>query len=401
MPKNVWIINQFAGNPESGWGERHYYLSKKWLRDGYEVKIISGSFNHMFSKLPEIDGQYTLEKYEGTQFCWVKSPTYDPKSIMRFLSMIIFSLKVLFLPKDKLDKPDIIIVSSMPIFPILSGWILKKIHGAEKLIFEIRDIWPLTLIHLRGISKWHPLALFIGFFEKFGYRNSDYVVSLLPNAHEHIYTISKNMEKIIIIPNGISEDLLREEPLPDEVINLIPKNKFIIGYTGTISLANALEFLVDAARLCKDEKDIYFVLVGSGYLKEKLQKRCKDLNNIVFIPKIKKDQVQEILSLFDVCFIGRNDTPLFNHGVSSNKYFDYMLACKPIIVSSNRIKDPVELSGCGLIVKPESAEAIKEGLIQLFNTSKQARMRLGEKGMEYVKAHHTYNKLSDKYKALF
>lgn len=401
MPKNIWIVNQFAGNPESGWGERHYYLSKKWLRDGYDVKIISGSFNHMFSKLPEIDGHYTLEKYEGTQFCWVKCPTYDPKSVIRFLSMMIFSLKVLFLPKDKLGKPDIIIVSSMPIFPILSGWILKKIHDAEKLLFEIRDIWPLTLIHLKGISKWHPLALFIGFFEKFGYRNSDYVVSLLPNAHEHIYRISKNMDKIKIIPNGISEDLLKVEPLPDEVIKLIPKNKFIIGYTGTISLANALEFLVDAARLCMNEKDIYFVLVGSGYLKKKLQESCKDLNNIVFIPKIKKDQVQEILSLFDVCFIGRNDTPLFNHGVSSNKYFDYMLSCKPIIVSSNRIKDPVELSGCGLIVKPESAEAIKEGLMQLFNMSKQERLVLGKKGKEYVIAHHTYNKLSDKYKALF
>jgi hypothetical protein len=24
----VWIINQFAGHPESGWGERHFYLAK-------------------------------------------------------------------------------------------------------------------------------------------------------------------------------------------------------------------------------------------------------------------------------------------------------------------------------------------------------------------------------------
>jgi len=401
MPKNIWVINQFAGNPESGWGERHYYLSKKWLKDGYDVKIISGSFNHMFSRLPETNGQFTLEKYEGTQFCWVKSPTYDPKSIMRFLSMIIFSFKVLFLPKNKLGKPDVIVVSSMPIFPILSGWILKKIHGAEKLIFEIRDIWPLTIIHLRGITRWHPLAMFIGFFEKFGYRRSDFVVSLLPNAHKHINAITKNIDKIKIIPNGISESLLKEEQLPNEVADLIPNNKFLIGYTGTISLANALEFLVDAARLCIDNKEINFVLVGSGYLKKELQKQCTDLDNIIFIPKIRKDQVQSILRLFDVCFIGRNDTPLFDHGVSSNKYFDYMLAGKPVIVSSNRIKDPVELSGCGLIVKPESAEAIKTGLLHLYKMSEKERLKLGIKGIEYVKLYHTYDKLSDKYKALF
>lgn len=56
--KNIWVINQVAGNPESGWGERHYYFSKKWIEDGYNVWIISGSYNHMFKTFPETEGQF-------------------------------------------------------------------------------------------------------------------------------------------------------------------------------------------------------------------------------------------------------------------------------------------------------------------------------------------------------
>tara|TARA_Y100001954_G_scaffold201136_1_gene220300 strand:- start:508 stop:771 length:264 start_codon:yes stop_codon:yes gene_type:complete len=54
MKKNIWVINQFAGNPKSGWGERHYFFSKYWIRKGYNVSIISGSYNHVFKTLPTV-----------------------------------------------------------------------------------------------------------------------------------------------------------------------------------------------------------------------------------------------------------------------------------------------------------------------------------------------------------
>ena len=124
--KNIWIINQFAGTPESGWGERHYYLSQYWIKQGYCVKIISGSFNHVFNKFPETDGKYTFEEKDGISFCWVKSPSYKALSLMRFWSMLIFAFRIYGLPVGKLGKPDIILVSSMPIFPILPAYRLKR-----------------------------------------------------------------------------------------------------------------------------------------------------------------------------------------------------------------------------------------------------------------------------------
>jgi len=393
----IWVINQFAGHLTSGWGERHFYLAKEWQKEGHEVKIISGSFNHMFNNLPEVKGQFTMETNDGIDFCWVKCPRYNPKSVLRFVSMIVFAFKILFLPTKKLGKPDKIIVSSMPIFPILTAYFLKKRLKAGTLAFEIRDLWPLTPIELKGISKNHPMILFIGWLEKFGYRRSDVIVSLLPNAYKYINPISKDPEKYKWIPNGIASELMDGKPLPEDLIKQIPKDKFIIGYTGTIGMANALEYIIDAAHELKEHKDIFFILVGDGYLKEELMTMHSDQSNVLFLPRILKEQVQSAIDTFDVCFIGRNNTVLFDYGVSSNKYFDYMLGEKPVLVSSNKIKDPVELSDCGIIVQPESVEAIKEGVLQLYNMDKKQLYSMGKRGKEYVIKNYLYNELAKKY----
>lgn len=396
----VWIINQFAGTLESGWGERHFYFSKHWINKGYDIRIISGSFNHMFAQNREVKGLYKEEIYNDVHFIWVKTPRYDPRSWLRFLSMFVFSLRIMQLPVCKIGRPDIVVVSSMPIFPILSAYLLK-LKWNSKLIFEIRDIWPLTLQLLGNKSAWHPAVKFIGWFEKLGYRNSDAIVSLLPNAREHMENIARKKINFHYIPNGIDPTNASNAKISEDLSRKIPKDKFIVGYAGTLGLANALEYFVDASRLLLAYKDIFFVIVGDGYLKDELTGKTESQSNILFYPKISKNKVQHLLTFFDVCFVGRNDTPLFKHGVSANKYFDYMLAGKPVLDSNNYIKDPVELSGCGIIVKPDSAEAIRDGIIALYELSESERKKMGALGKDYVNKYHDISYLSDQYAKLF
>ena len=91
----VWIINQFAGHPESGWGERHFYLSKPAL-EKYRVVIISSSNNHMFTQKITFKGIFKIQHYEGVEFCWVKIPKYNPQSISRFFAMLAFAISLFF-----------------------------------------------------------------------------------------------------------------------------------------------------------------------------------------------------------------------------------------------------------------------------------------------------------------
>ena len=72
MSKTVWVINQFAGKSDSGWGERHFFFSKYWTEQGYKVCIVSGSFNHVFNNLPEAPNKYNFEKTENANFAGLK-----------------------------------------------------------------------------------------------------------------------------------------------------------------------------------------------------------------------------------------------------------------------------------------------------------------------------------------
>ena len=401
--KVIWVINQTAGKPDSGWGERHYYLSNYWVKKGYAVKIISGSYNHLFINQPKTTSNwFTHEKVtEGIEFCWVKTPRYYDGGWRKFWSNLQFVLKLFFLPHQKLGKPEIIIVSSMPVFPIVNGYLFKKRFKAKQLIIEIRDLWPLTPIYLKGYSTKHPLVKIVGWFEKFAYQKSDAIVSLLGNAQPYIAEISKDPSKFHWIPNGIDEQLLEKKQISAANLNKIPSNKFIIGYTGTMGMANALEYMIEASILLKENTSIHFVLVGDGYLKEQLIKQTQGNSNITFIDKIAKSQVQAMLQQFDVCFIGRNNVKLFDYGVYSNKYFDYMLAAKPILESSNRIKSPAELSDCGFTVLPEDGAAIVEGLLKLQAMNDNELAEIGDKGAVYVKKYHNFEYLSAIYLKLF
>lgn len=74
-----------------------------------------------------------------------------------------------------------------------------------------------------------------------------------------------------------------------------------------------------------------------------------------------------------------------------------MLAGKPVLDANNLIKDPVELSGCGIIVEPESVDALCEGVMKLYNMSESERNNTGLLGKEYVKNNHSIKVLASRY----
>ena len=185
MNNNIWIINQYCGSKVHGMNFRSWYFAKE-LKKGFHPHIISASYSHLFYKLPVTKGKFTLEDVDGIPFTWVKVSKYKgSQSIGRVLVMIQFMLNLFFLPKKKLNNPDVIIVSSLSPLPIINAYLWSIKHKA-KLIFEVRDIWPLSLIEIGGFSKLNPLVLFFGWFEKFAYKKSDKVISLLPNAKPYM-----------------------------------------------------------------------------------------------------------------------------------------------------------------------------------------------------------------------
>jgi len=398
--KNIWIISQYTGSPYHGMNYRGYYLAREFVKKGHSVTIFTGSYSHLFINPPQIKESFTEENIDGINYIWVKTPRYkSSKSIKRVWSMLAFMFRLLFFKTSTKEKPDKIIISSLSLFPVLNAYIWSKIFKIE-FIFEVRDIWPLTLIEVGGFSKYHPLTIVLGWFEKFGYKKAQYVVSLLPYAKSHMLKNGMNENKFQYIPNGVNLDEVENyTDISDDIKKLLPKDKFIVGYLGTIGIANALEYLIQSAKLLNYNNNIHFVLIGEGGELERLKKYTNDnlLNNITFIPPISKIEVQGMLKLFDICYIGWHNKSIYKYGISANKIFDYMYSAKPILHSINLENDIISNANCGVTIKAEDIQEIAKAILDLSSKSIETLDKMGQNGKAYVIKYHSYSSLATKY----
>lgn len=395
----IWMINQTASTPETGYAGRQYYLGLELAKLGYKVYVIAGSYSHLL-RVPKIfEGDFLTENIAPNfDFIWVNLPHYpNSHSKKRIVGEFIFSWKIKKLKKYIKDKPDIVLHSSPPLISYFGAKYLANYFNA-KYVFEVRDIWPKTLIELGGYSNSHPFIQLLQWIEDHAYRSADVVLSNLKNSVEHMVTRGLDREKFEWIPNGYSQqEVLEKEDLPNAIRLLIPQDKFILGYTGSIGIANCLHHLIEAANNLKKYENLYFVIVGKGAHKEALLKQVKELqlNNVVFIDPIPKRQVQSILELFDAYYIGLTKDPLFKLGVSPNKLFDYLYGGKPILYAiDSGDYTPVADAQAGYQVVPENTTDLAKKIERLMLLSPNERELMGKNARRLAEESYEYGAIA-------
>ena len=401
MSISIWFINDYAGSRYHGMEFRNYYFAKELVKRGHKVTIITASFMHLFKELPKIDGEYTFEEIDGIEYLWVKVPKYksstDPKRILKWF---LFTKKLYSLPLEKMEKPDVVVASPMAPFLVFPAFKLAKKFGA-KFFYEVKDIWPLSLQELGGFSAYNPLIAAMHFAEKFAIKRADKIIASMQNYGEHLQKDLKIEKSFEWICNGIDlEELQNSEPLPKEVGQQLPKGKFMIGYTGTIGIANDIETLCKTAKILENRKEIFFVIVGDGKEKQKLVKTYGNLDNILFIDPIKKFQVQSMLAHFDICYIGWRKERLYNYGISPNKIFDYMYGGKPILHAYSGKGDLIAYANAGFTVEAQNSQAVADGVVKFMKLSKEQRDIIGQSGRASVLKEFSYEKLAEKFERL-
>lgn len=405
---NILYINHYAGSVYHGMEYRPYYLAREWVKAGHNVTIVASNISHIRQKNIEIpkNQKYLEQNIDGIRYIWCKTIPYESNGLKRLLNIFSFLNQVWNLRKmiSQNIKYDLVIASSTYPYDVLLAKEFAKIHQA-KFIYEVHDLWPLTPMEVGGMSKWHPFIMTMQWAENYGYKNADKVVSLLPCAKDYMMQHGMAADKFVYISNGVlvSDWINSTEKLPNEHQNLLSKlhdyeNKFVVGYAGGMGDANALEYLLDAARKLVD-KPIAFVLIGNGPNKEHLIMRVKNekLANVHFLPAISKLQVPAFLYSCDALYIGWNKLPIYRFGICPNKLFDYMLAKKPIIHSVSAGNDLVNDANCGISIAAEDIDGIASAILTMSQLKKEQLDKLGLNGHNYVLSHHDYRILATRF----
>ncbi|MGB9862614.1 MAG: glycosyltransferase family 4 protein [Candidatus Saccharicenans sp.] len=402
---NILYINHYAGSPKHGMEYRPYYLSKEWAKQGHNITIMAASFSHLRIQNPKIRNRFFKEIINGINYCWVKTNKYKGNGIGRALNIFCFVWKLIINSRKIAGtiKPNVVIASSTYPLDIYPAYLIARLSRA-KLIFEVHDLWPLTLIFLGGMSKWHPFVVMLQMAEDFAYKKCDKVISILPKTLDYMKSRGLSPNKFVHIPNGIDiEDWKTQKSmLPEEHHNIIERyqkeGKFLVGYSGYHGIANALDSFIESAKHIKNFP-IILILVGDGPEKKKLMEYTfkNKLNNIIFLPPLNKEYIPSLLDKIDILYLGLRKNKLYKYGISINKLFDYMMAGKPIIFAGQAENDIVSECGCGLACSPEDPIAIADCIKKLYMMSPSDRAVMGEKGKNYVINNNDYKILAKKY----
>lgn len=398
----IMLINHYAGGPHLGMEHRPFLLAREWIRAGHEVVIVAAGFAHTRTHQPYIHNRMTETSHEGVRYLFFRTPSYSGNSLKRVWNMGVFIRKLWFRASylSKRFRPEVVIASSTYPLDIWPARRIARLSNA-RLVFEVHDLWPLSPMELGGYSASHPYIQLLQKAENFAYRNSDRVVSLLPCTLPHMTAHGMDPEKFRYVPNGVlPEEWDPSVPVPAEHQQIIDacraEGKKIVGYTGAMGVANALEPFIEAMALVKD-LPVAFLLVGQGPEKDALQGLGKSLsiNNIYFAPNVPKAELPALLRQMDFLYVGFRKQALYRFGVSPNKIFDYMMAGKPIIQAIEACNNPVAEAGCGMAIPADNPEAIAEAIRQLCNSSAGELAEMGKAGRSHVMEHHHYRKLAE------
>lgn len=398
MTDCVWYISKYFGLPESRVGSRGFKLLREFPALGIRPLVITADSNHLFASR-DFTENFQIEKLEGVEICWLKLRRYTgAQSFGRILSWLEFEWKLWRLPKQSLPRPSAIVVSSLSLFTIFNGLVLKARYGC-RLVFEVRDIWPLTLVEEGGFSRYNPFVLLLGWIERLAYRKSDAIVGAMPNLEPHVREVAGLSGPVYCVPMGIDQSQLAEPlPLPaDYVAAHIPTDKFLVCHAGTIGKTNALEVLFETAKLMTANPDIHFLLVGDGDLKTHFQAATADLSNVSFAPAVPKAQVQSVIRCCDVTFFSTYPSKIWDYGLALNKLIDYMLAGRPIIGSYSGFPSMLNESGGGSFVPACDAAALHAEILRYAGLDPTERERIGMAARGWIVANRQYGDLARKY----
>jgi glycosyltransferase involved in cell wall biosynthesis len=385
---------------------RPYYLAREWLRLGHRVRIAASAHSHVRTRNPDPQGQSRADEViDGIEYTWFKTPAYSGNGLGRALNMAAFVTR-LYREGPALVRefsPDAVIASSTYPLDIWPAHRIARLSGA-RLLFEVHDLWPLSPMELGGYSARHPFIMLLQAAENYACRHADAVVSILPKVREHLEAHGMAPHKLHLVPNGTdpSEWLGHPTPLPAAVMDTLAalrqRGHFIVGFAGSHGIANALDTLLGAAALMRDDP-VVFLLAGAGPEKERLRQRARDegLDNVCFLEPVAKKYVPALLACFDLAYIGLQRQPLFRFGVAPNKLIDYMMAARPVLYAVEAGNDLVAEAGCGISVTAEDAAAVVKAIRAMRVMDPERREALGLQGRKFVLDNLTYPVLGQRF----
>jgi colanic acid biosynthesis glycosyl transferase WcaI len=302
-----FILISLNYSPElTGIGKYNAEMCTELAKDGFDVSAIVAPPYYPDWKVHKGYSKYKYSYSDEQGVDVIRCPLYVPKNVTtlkRILHLSSFAVSSgLVLVSKIFTRPDVVFLVQPTLFCAPLVLLFCKLTGA-KSVMHIQDyeVDALFSLKLMGKGRISSLAKNI---ECWVMKRFDIISTISNSMMNNAKTKGVVEKNILYFPNWsdinfitpeINGGTLKKEWGYDSADR-------IILYSGNIGKKQGLEIVLDAAQAVRNEKNIKFILVGTGahfnHLRELSQKM--GLSNLSFKPLMPWKRVPEMLALADI-----------------------------------------------------------------------------------------------------
>jgi colanic acid biosynthesis glycosyl transferase WcaI len=357
---------------------------------GYQVTVLAAVPHFPTGEVPHSyrRGIWQWDTQAGVRVCRVRVPSGNRANLVHRL--VTFGIFQALASMVGLRQPcDVALITN----PALETWLpfaLLAVLRRKASIFCVWDVYPDVGVRL-GVFRHRLVIAAVKALEDFCLKRATFVQVLAPEFAATLEARGVPGHKLALVRPWLDTDFLRPLPRHNDFAGEFQlTDRFVVLYAGNLGYSQGLEYVLEAARLLAAE-NVYFVLVGDGVSRGKLQAQAHQLGltNVSFIPFQPRERLPQVLASADIALIslkrgiGKDSLP--------SKTFPVLASGRPVIVAADRDCDLwqlVQQSGAGLCVEPENPEQLACAVASL-KADQALREQMGQRGRAYVVQNHS------------
>ncbi len=373
-------------------------LTQALSERGHQITILTGEPNYPSGKFfPEyLSDKSKFNNFHGSQV--LRVPVFARKNnrFSLFLSYLsfIFSASIIGVWKLRRKPFDVIFVyEPSPITVGLPAALLKKIKKAP-IAFWVLDLWPHTLQAV-GVIKSQFLLNLIGKIVKFVYSQCDLILAQSKSFITHIRQYAPVSVPVEYFPNWAESVFENFPATPAPEINKNPGD-FIIMFAGNLGEAQDFPAILDAAELLKSNKNIRWIILGDGRMKEWIAEQilARELQGQVeLLGSFPVDRMPSFFMHADALLVTLKDEPIFAMTIPG-KLQSYLASGIPVLGMLNgEGKDLIDKHSVGICVSAGDFNSLAQSVLNIDKMSGKSMNLMGINGKKLYINEFERNKL--------
>ncbi len=322
---------------------------------GHDVSVVTGVPNYpegeIYPGYEKAAGKDSVEKGVKVHRCF----TIPRKNniLFRILNYYSFAISSTCYLKRVKEEYDVVFANQLSPVMMACGAIRYAKKWGKKVVLYCLDLWPESLT-AGGIRSG---SLIYRIFKKISKR--------IYNKVDRILITSKGFGSYLNGYLGVEGECRYLPQYAEELFDDIPnqethKPPYHFVFAGNVGEMQAIDTIIEAARMLKEDGRCIFDIVGDGSAFDHCRSLAKDLPNVVFHGRKDLSEMPGIYAKADGMIVSLRDNP----GIAATlpgKVQSYMAAGRAVIGSiGGETAYVIKAAECGICAPPENAEALAQ-----------------------------------------